>query len=76
MRRFTSELRLHYLDSGLDYLNDTQEIMDFTRVTQAFRAALALGPSILVIDGIDQLGAAYECPTYKVSLACSSSLHF
>ena len=73
MRRCTSELRLHYLDSDHDYLNDTQEIVDFTRVTQAFKAALALGPSILVIDGVDQLGAAYECPTYKVLYALAQA---
>lgn len=66
MRRCTSELRLHYLDSELDDLTSIRDLVDFTRVTQAFRAAVALGPSIIVIDGVNDLGAAHDVPAFEV----------
>ena len=43
MRRCTSELRLHYLESDCDNLTENQDLGDFTRVTEAFRAAISLG---------------------------------
>ena len=43
MRRCTSELRLQYLESDTDDLTDNQDLSDFTRVTEAFRAAISLG---------------------------------
>ena len=49
MRRCTSELRLHYLDSDFDDLIDNQDLSDVRRVTQAFRAALSLG-EVKIVD--------------------------
>lgn len=66
MRRCTSELRLHYLDSDLDDSNDIKDLSDFTRVTEAFRAALTLGPSVIVLDGGDHLGHALDVPAFTV----------
>ena len=43
MRRCTSELRLQYLESDPDDLTDNQDLSDFTRATEAFRAAISLG---------------------------------
>ena len=66
MRRCTSELRLHYLDSDVDDVTDNQDLSDFTRVTEAFRAAISLGPSVIVLDGADQLGHALDVPAFMV----------
>lgn len=43
MRRCTSELRHHYLDSDIRDVIDIHDLSDFTRVTEAFRAAISLG---------------------------------
>ena len=43
MRRCTSELRLQYLESDFDDVMDNQDLSDFARVTEAFRAAISLG---------------------------------
>ena len=66
MRRCTSELRLHYLDSDVDDVTDNQDLSDFTRVTEAFRAAISLGPSVIVLDGADHLGHGLDVPAFTV----------
>ena len=66
MRRCTSELRLQYLDSDVDDLADNQDLSDFTRVVEAFRAAISLGPSVIVLDGADHLGHALDVAAFKV----------
>lgn len=66
MRRCTSELRLQYLDSDVDDVTDNQDLCDFARVTEAFRAAISLGPSVIVLDGADHLGHALDVAAFKV----------
>lgn len=66
MRRCTSELRLQYLDSDVDDVTDNQDLSDFTRVVEAFRAAISLGPSVIVLDGADHLGHALDVAAFKV----------
>lgn len=66
MRRCTSELRLQYLDSDVDDVTDNQDLSDFNRVVEAFRAAISLGPSVIVLDGADHLGHALDVAAFKV----------
>lgn len=66
MRRCTSELRLQYLDTDVDDLSDNHDLSDFTRVVEAFRAAISLGPSVIVLDGADHLGHALDVAAFKV----------
>ena len=66
MRRCTSELRLQYLESDVDDVMDNQDLTDFTRVVEAFRAAICLGPSVIVLDGADHLGHALGVAAFNV----------
>ena len=36
-----------------------EEMTDFHHVVEAFLAALALGPCVVVVDGVDELGETY-----------------
>lgn len=66
MRRCTSDLRLQYLESDFDDVMDNQDLSDFTRVTEAFRAAISLGPSVIVLDGANHLGNALDLAAFTV----------
>ena len=48
MHRCTSELRLQYLDSVFDDVMGKQDLSDFTRVIEAFRAAISLGECVSI----------------------------
>ena len=64
MRRCTKELRLHYLNTDYDDLMENKDITDFKRVTEAFHAALSLGPCVILIDGADDFGGSADVPAF------------
>lgn len=66
MRRCTKELRLQYLESFAHDVKDIQDLCDFTRITEAFRAAISLGPCVIVLDGANHLGQALDVAAFKV----------
>ncbi|XP_070193118.1 uncharacterized protein [Littorina saxatilis] len=94
LRRCTRDLRKHFLltevtgPAELDYSSswwseeDTDTPSDFTTLCQAFIAALALGPSILLLDGINNLCGSSglsqqevkEFDWLPVSLPCHSRI--
>ena len=42
------------------------EVSDFHHVCEAFLAAVALGPCVLIIDGVDELGETYGRSSQEV----------
>ncbi len=46
-----------------------EQLVDYHHVCEAFAAALALGPCILVIDGIDELVGSYGQTPQQVSIS-------
>ena len=66
MCRCTSELRLQYLGSDFDDFLENKDLSNFTRVVEAFRAALSLGPSVIVLDGANHVGQSLGVPAFKV----------
>ncbi|XP_032217756.1 tetratricopeptide repeat protein 41 isoform X2 [Nematostella vectensis] len=65
MRRCTRELRTQYLGSDLNDIIDNNDITDFRRVTEAFHAAIELGPSVIVLDGASEFGKSHDLPAYQ-----------
>lgn len=66
MNRCTHELRLQYLNSVLDDSTDDKNATDYRRVTEAFKAAIDLGPSVIVVDGANTLGKSHDKPAFEV----------
>ncbi|XP_033120018.1 putative tetratricopeptide repeat protein 41 [Anneissia japonica] len=65
MRRVTFELRENYSnDESEDLLGSNN--MDFHSICEAFSAALLMGPCVMVIDGIDELGGSYSASAQQV----------
>ncbi|XP_013385421.1 TPR repeat-containing protein DDB_G0287407 isoform X2 [Lingula anatina] len=58
MRRCTLELREEYHCSGSETVQstNTEDLGNFHRICEAFIAATAMGPCVLVLDGIDEMG--------------------
>lgn len=65
MYRCTRELRAQFLNSDFPE-NDTCNITDFCRVTEAFNAAVKLGPSVILIDGANTFGKSRDKPAHDV----------
>ncbi|XP_019634220.1 PREDICTED: uncharacterized protein LOC109477408 [Branchiostoma belcheri] len=66
LRRCTQELRNEFAGAPSDMASTTQDLSDFHRTCEAFLAALTLGPSVLVLDGIDELNSTYGMTTQQV----------
>ncbi|KAK3745822.1 hypothetical protein QZH41_017139 [Actinostola sp. cb2023] len=65
MYRCTQELRAQYLNSDFA-ITDIKDITNFRRVTEAFNAAVQLGPSVILIDGANAFRKSHEKPTHEV----------
>ncbi|XP_077983665.1 uncharacterized protein LOC144438489 isoform X2 [Glandiceps talaboti] len=61
LRRVTYELRDEYIGEAKDTASSssTRGVSDFHHVSEAFSAAIGLGPCILLIDGADELSTTY-----------------
>ena len=53
-------------ESSNDIGTESAEISDFLAVREAFHAALSLGPCVLVLDGVDELGESHGCSYQQV----------
>lgn len=65
MYRCTKELRTQYLNSDFSEM-DISNVTNFGRVTEAFSAAVKLGPSVILLDGADAFGKSHGKPTHDV----------
>lgn len=68
MRRCTSELQHQYLDSVFDDVMENQDLSDFTRVMEAFRAAISLGECVSITESSHTYIHTLFVPTW-ISLA-------
>lgn len=68
MRRCTSELQHQYLDSVFDDVMENQDLSDFTRVMEAFRAAISLGECVRITESSHTYIHTLFVPTW-ISLA-------
>nr|XP_006820707.1 PREDICTED: uncharacterized protein LOC100366770 [Saccoglossus kowalevskii] len=67
MRRATYELREEYIGEQRDSnSSDAQDLSDFHRISEAFIAALGLGPCVLILDGIDELSTTFGVSVQQV----------
>ncbi|XP_071960827.1 putative tetratricopeptide repeat protein 41 [Antedon mediterranea] len=67
MRRVTFELRENYSNDESEELHrQDRNDMDFNSLSEAFSAALLMGPCILVIDGLDELSGSYSANAQQV----------
>lgn len=65
MHRCTQELRTQFLNSDFPETN-VSNITDFCRVTEAFNAAVKLGPCVILIDGANAFGKSHDKPAHEV----------
>ena len=45
---------------------DAEDFSDFHRICEAFIAAISLGPCVIVLDGIDELGPTLGLDIHQV----------
>ncbi|XP_038054126.1 tetratricopeptide repeat protein 41-like isoform X2 [Patiria miniata] len=55
LRRVTYELRGEFVGNQNETSGDTEDMSNFHHICEAFVAAVAMGPCVLVLDGIDEL---------------------
>ncbi|XP_070559768.1 tetratricopeptide repeat protein 41-like [Ptychodera flava] len=68
MRRATYDLRDEYIGAQKDTASSssTHDLADFHHISEAFSAAIAMGPCVLIIDGIDELSTTYGLSAQQI----------
>ena len=66
LRRCTSELRLQYRGPNPIIHFEFLDLTDFDTLTEAFHAALSLGPCVLMLDGLCHLTACQNIPAHVI----------
>ena len=66
MRRCTSELRLQYRGPNPIIQFEFLDLTDFDTLSEAFHAALSLGPCVLMLDGLCHLTACQNIPAHVI----------
>lgn len=55
-------------DCHSDVTTATEEASDFNHVCESFLASVGLGPCVLVVDGIDEIGGTYALTAQQVCM--------
>ncbi|XP_022099088.1 uncharacterized protein LOC110983816 isoform X2 [Acanthaster planci] len=66
LRRVTYELRGEFVGNQNETSGDTEDMSNFHHICEAFVAAVAMGPCVLVLDGIDELSGTLGQSMHQV----------